>query len=119
MEQMSAQMQQQIAQFQVAQQQAQAISSQKVQTELQLKEMERTIEELDGLKKGAEVYKSIGTLLIKGDPAKINAELKENHETLELRVKTLQRQEKKIQAKLTEMQNTIQDGIKSGRPQAG
>lgn len=119
MEQMSAQMQQQIAQFQVAQQQAQAISSQKVQTELQLKEMERTIEELDGLKKGAEVYKSIGTLLIKGDQAKINAELKENHETLELRVKTLQRQEKKIQAKLTEMQNTIQDGIKSGRPQAG
>jgi prefoldin beta subunit len=119
MEDIPPQVQQQIAQFQVIQQQAQAISSQKVQMELQLKEVEHSIEELKKLKKDAEVYKSIGTLLIRKNKIKISAELKERKETLELRVKTLQKQEKGIQAKLMEMQNEIQDRIKSGQPQAG
>jgi prefoldin beta subunit len=119
MEEITPQIQQQIAQFQMVQQQAQAISSQKVQMELQLKEVEQSIAELKKLKKDAEVYKSIGSLLIRKDKTKINAELKERKETLELRVKTLQKQDKDVQAKLMEMQNEIQSSIKSGQPQAG
>lgn len=119
MEELSPQVQQQIAQFQAMQQQFQAISSQKIQMELQLKEVERAIEELEKLKKGAEVYKSIGTIFIKGNKGKINAELKEKKETLELRVQTFRKQEETVQAKLTEMQNKIQDRITSGGPQAG
>ena len=94
MEDITPQVQQQIAQFQMIQQQAQAISSQKVQMELQLKEIEHSIEELKGLKKDAEVYKSIGSLLIREDKTKISTELEERKETLGLRVKTLQKQEK-------------------------
>lgn len=119
MEEMSQQVQQQIAQFQIMQQQAQAISSQKVQMEIQLKEVEHSIEELKKLKKDAEVYESIGAILIRKNKTKITTELKERRETLELRVKTIGKQEKDIQAKLMEMQNEIQNSLKSGSPQAG
>jgi prefoldin beta subunit len=119
MEEMSPQIQQQIAQFQMMQQQAQAVSSQKVQMEFQLKEIEQSIEELKKLAKDAEVYESIGALLIKKGKTKITTELKERKETLELRVKTLGKQEKDIQAKLAELQNAIQSSIKTGGPQAG
>ena len=107
MEQMPENVQQQIAQFQMMQQQAQAISSQKVQMEFQLKEVEQSIEELGKLTKEAEVYESIGALLIKKDKTKITKELKDRQETLELRVKTIQKQEKDIQAKLQRTGNTV------------
>jgi prefoldin beta subunit len=119
MEDMPANVQQQIAQFQMMQQQGQAISSQKVQMELQLKEMDHSIAELKKLKKDAEVYESIGAILIKKSKTKITTELKERKETLELRIKTLAKQEKDIQAKLMEMQTEIQNSMKSGGPQAG
>lgn len=119
MEEMSPQIQHQIAQFQAVQQQAQQITSQKMQMELQLKEVERAIEELKKLKKGAEVYKSIGSLLIKKEKGPINVELKEKKETLELRVKSFQKQEAKVQSKLTEMQNKIQEIIKTSNPAVG
>lgn len=119
MEEMPAGVQQQIAQFQLIQQQAQAISSQKVQMEIQLKEVGHSIEELKKLKKDAEVYESIGAILIRKSKTKITSELKDRKETLELRVKTLQKQEQDIQAKLMEMQNEIQNSLKSPSPQAG
>ncbi len=119
MEDMPANVQQQIAQFQMMQQQAQAISQQKVQMELQLREMSHSIEELKKLKKDAEVYESIGAILIKKSKTKIASELKDRKETLELRIKTLAKQEKDIQAKLMEMQTEIQNSLKSGGPQAG
>jgi prefoldin beta subunit len=119
MEDMPANVQQQIAQFQMMQQQAQAVSSQKVQMELQLKEMEHSISELKKLKKDAEVYESIGAILIKKSKTKITTDLKERKETLELRIKTLTKQEKDVQAKLMEMQTEIQKSLKSGGPKAG
>jgi prefoldin beta subunit len=119
MEDMPASVQQQIAQFQMMQQQAQAISSQKVQMEIQLKEIDHSIEELKKLKKDAEVYESIGAILIKKGKTKITSELKERKETFELRVKTLAKQEQDIQTKLMEMQNEIQSNLKSSGPQAG
>lgn len=119
MEEMPANVQQQIAQFQMMQQQAQAISSQKVQMEIQLKEIDHSIEELKKLKKDAEVYESIGAILIKKSKTKITTELKERKETLEIRVKTLAKQEQDIQAKLMEMQSEIQNMLKSAGSQAG
>ena len=87
--------------------------------EFQIKEIEQSIEELEKLTKDAEVYESIGALLIKKDKTKITTELKDRIETLGLRVKTLQKQEKDVQAKLTKLQNDIQSSMKPGSPQAG
>lgn len=102
----SPQLQNQIAQFQQLQQQLQAVTSQKIQMEAQLKEIERTMEELD--KATGDVYKNVGSLMIKvNDKEPVKMELEESKETLEVRIKSMGRQEKNLRDKYTEMQNTI------------
>ena len=102
----SPQLQNQIAQFQQLQQQLQAVTSQKIQMEAQMKEIERTIEELD--KATGDVYKNVESLMIKvNDKEPVKMELEESKETLEVRIKSMERQEKNLREKYTEMQNTI------------
>ena len=102
----SPQLQNQIAQFQQLQQQLQAVSTQKIQMEAQLKEVERTMEELD--KATGDVYRNVGSLMIKvNDKEPVKMELEESKETLEVRIKSMDRQEKNLRDKYTEMQNTI------------
>lgn len=102
----SPQLQNQIAQFQQLQQQLQAVSSQKIQMEAQMKEIERTVEELD--KSTGDVYKNVGSLMMKvDDKGSVKMELEESKETLDIRIKSLERQEKNLREKYTEMQNTI------------
>jgi prefoldin beta subunit len=113
MEQLSPQLQHQLAQFQQLQQQAEAIATQRLQMELQLKEVTRALEEVQKLGEDAEVYKSVGNLLIKSEKGNVEAELKERKETLELRINTLKRQEEKVTSRLKELQAKIQDAFRS------
>jgi prefoldin beta subunit len=94
------------------------MAAQRLQLELQLKEVERALEELKKLDENVEVYKSVGNLLVKGEKGKIEEELSERKETLSLRVKTLQRQEEKLQTRLKEMQTKIQEVLR-GYQKAG
>jgi len=97
-------------QFQQMQQQIQMIAQQRYQVELQITELEKTLEELDRVKDDAEIYKSVGTLLVRNDDkASLKSELEEKKETLGIRVKTLKNQEtalremhQKLQGELTQ-----------------
>ncbi len=103
---LSPQLQNQIAQFQQVQQQLQAVSTQKMQMDAQMKEMERTVEEL-GKAKG-DVYKSVGSLLMKADDKDaLTTELKDSMETYDVRIKALERQEKTLREKFQSLQETI------------
>ena len=113
MEQLPPQLQHQLAQFQQLQQQAEAIATQRLQMELQLKEVTRALEELQRLGEDAEVYKSVGNLLVRSEKGSVEAELKDRKETLELRISTLKRQEEKVTSRLKELQAKIQDAIRS------
>ncbi len=102
----SPQLQNQIAQYQQVQQQLQAVSSQKVQYDAQKREMTRTLEELNGAT--GDVYKSAGSLLIKvEDKDTLKAELEESIETMEIRVNSLDRQEKSLQEKFKVLSESI------------
>ena len=102
----SPQLQNQIAQFQQTQQQLQAVSTQKMQFEAQKREMERTSAELE--KATGDVYRSAGSLLIKvEDKAKLKAELDESLETMDVRIRGLERQEKSLREKYESLQETI------------
>ncbi|MFQ6060394.1 MAG: prefoldin subunit beta [Thermoplasmata archaeon] len=91
------QVQNQITQFQQLQQQLQVITTQIGQLELKEREIENTIEELKKTKKDAPIYKSIGTLLIRAENREeLEKELNEHKETISIRLKTLQRQEKTL-----------------------
>lgn len=112
-EQIPPRIQNQLLQFQQVQQQAQAIATQRFQLELQLKEVERSLGEVSKLDNKAEIYKSVGAILIRSNTPAIKEELVEKKETLELRIKTLKRQEEKIQQRLKEMQDKIREELKS------
>ena len=91
--------QHQLNQFQQLQQQAQAVTIQKQNVDIQLRETETALEELKKTPEGAEVFKSAGNLLIKVE------------RTLKLRQQTMTRQEERVMKKLEEMQATIQQAM--------
>jgi prefoldin beta subunit len=103
--------QHQLAQFQQAQQQAQAISMQKQNVDLQLKENENALEELKKTEDDADVYKTAGTLLIKVKKDDMIKEIEDKLETLQLREKTVKRQEERIMNRLKEMQASLQEAM--------
>lgn len=106
----SPQLQNQIAQFQQLQQQLQAVSTQKAQMDAQVKEIERTLAELD--KATGDVYKNVGSLLIKVDDKEaIKTELEDGKETYEVRIKSLERQENSLRDKYNEMQESLNKAI--------
>lgn len=103
--------QHQLAQFQQMQQQAQAITMQKQNVDLQIRETEKALEELEKVEDNAEVYKTAGTLLIKMPKPELTEDLTDKLETLQLREKTVKRQEERIMKRLQEMQDTLQGAM--------
>lgn len=119
MKEISPQLQNQIAQYQQMQQQLQLYATQRVQLEANLREVEETLEELAKLTDATPVYRSIGILLVKTtDREGLKKELEETKETLTIRIKTLQKQEKAVGEKFEELGSKIQSALGSG-PKAG
>lgn len=120
MDEISPKLQNQIAQFQQLQQQLQNVLQQKFRMEAQLKELEMTMEELK--KAGAEtpVYKNVGSLMIAvKDKEGLLKEIEDDKETAEIRVKTLDRQEKMFREKYQVMQDQISKALgQDGAPSA-
>ncbi|MCL2147925.1 MAG: prefoldin subunit beta [Methanomassiliicoccaceae archaeon] len=112
----SPQLQNQIAQYQQAQQQLQAVSTQRMQMDAQRKEMARTSEEL--AKATGDVYKSSGSLLIKvDDKEKIMTDIEESIEALDVRINGLARQEKMLRERYEALQETINKAMGQGSPE--
>jgi prefoldin beta subunit len=115
MDDISPKLQNQIAQFQQVQQQLQQILNQKFRMESQLKEMDLTIEELKKTPADSPVYKNAGALMIKvSDRESLLREIEDDKETSEVRVKSLDRQEKMLREKYQLMQDQISKAIGSG-----
>ncbi|MEM2878372.1 MAG: prefoldin subunit beta [Candidatus Hadarchaeales archaeon] len=113
MEKISPELRHQLAQFQQVQQQAQVLATQRQQLELLLRETEKALEELGKLPDDAGVYKSVGGILIKSEKNLIQTELSEQKETLDLRIKALQKQEERSMQRLREMRDKIDRELKS------
>lgn len=105
------QIQQQLAMFQQIQQQLQQVSSQKMQYEMTLRETKRAVEELAAVAEDAVVFSSAGSILIQKNKAAVSADLSDKVDSLELRVGSLEKQEKTMAAKATQLQKQIQDAI--------
>ncbi len=118
MKEMSPQLQNQIAQYQNLQNQLQVLGSQRVQLEAKLREIEGTLEELSKITGDTPVYKSIGMLLVRQDDREaLKKELEEHKETLTIRVKSLQKQEKSLTERYEGLASKIQSAL-GGAPAA-
>ena len=92
-----------LEQFQVLQQQLQAILIQKENLKLQNLEIDKAMEELD-TSKGTKAYKIVGPVMVQKDLKKLKVELKERKDNFDLRAKTLEKAEERITKKLKEME---------------
>ncbi|HEC91656.1 MAG TPA: prefoldin subunit beta, partial [Candidatus Atribacteria bacterium] len=102
----------QLGRLQQLQTQLQLIQQQRQQVELRLKEIEEALEELEKADEKAQIYKSVGNVLIKAKGKnEVVEELNSTKESLELRKNTLTKQEGRTREKLTEMQSKVQNAM--------
>jgi prefoldin beta subunit len=119
MQQIPKEMEQQLVQFQQLQKQAQTFAQQRLQFEIQLKETEKALSEIEKLEAKPEIYKSVGAFLIKSEKEPIKKELEEKKETLGVRIKTFKSQEEKYTEKLKTMKTDIESQLQGFTPTAG
>ena len=108
----SPQLQDQIMKLQQVQQQVEMLVSQRMQLERELKEIDRALSELEQIDPAnAVVYKTIGAILVKADKDKVKEELKDRKETLEMRIKTITRQEERTKSDYEEKRKVLQAAL--------
>jgi prefoldin beta subunit len=105
------QIQNQLAQLQQLQQQAQAVMTQKSQIEALIRETEAALKELEKSTEDAVIYKSVGELLFRADKAKLLEDLKERKDMMDLRLKTMAKQEERIQSRFTQLQEQLKQSL--------
>ncbi len=119
MKEISPQLQNQIAQYQQLQQQLQLLAQQRLQLEAKLREIDGTLEELNKLAGETQIYKSIGMLLVRQDDREsLKKELDDHKETLGVRVKSIQTQEKSLSERYEQLGEKIQTALGGSAPKA-
>ena len=108
---LSPQIQNQLAQLQQLQQQAQAVVTQKAQIEGLLRETEAALKELEKSSDEAVIYKSVGEVLFRAEKQKLTEELKEKKDMMDLRLKTMAKQEERIQSRFTQLQEQLKQSL--------
>ena len=115
----SPKVQNQFNMLQQLQQQLQTILQQKAQYELAVREAKRAQEEIKDSADDAVMFMSVGTVMMQKKKEVIDAKLTEKVETLELRIKSLEKQEKMMQGKFEQLQAQIKAAIEGkGAPSA-
>jgi prefoldin beta subunit len=116
---LSPKVQNQFNMLQQIQQQLQTILSQKAQYEMAVREAKRAQEEISDAADDAVMYMSVGTVMMQKKKEVVNAKLAEKVETLELRIRSLEKQEKMLQGKFEQLQAQIKAAIEGkGAPAA-
>jgi len=108
---LSPEAQQLLIELQTFQQQTQTVLLQKESLSIQNMEIDKALEELKKTEHD-DVYKVVGPILIKSTKKELDKELSEKKETIDIRIKSLQKQEVRLKEKLKETQEKLEDIIK-------
>lgn len=104
-----AELQQQVQQLQMMAQQLQQVSQQVQQFEALKSESDHAIEVLEGLGDDATVYRNIGSLLVQDEgKAAAVARIKDEMETMDIRIKRAKGQEEELRKSLDALQEKLQ-----------
>jgi prefoldin beta subunit len=71
---------------------------------------------LKDLPDDAEVFMNIGTVLVQQQKKTVEASLTEKIETLEIRIKSLEKQEKAMQAKFEQLSAQVKEALEGKKP---
>jgi len=108
--------QERLLRLQQLQQTLQQILTQKQQLELELTEIEQALSEMEKVDDTAVIYKSVGSLLVKAEKAKVTTELNERKELLNTRVGVLGKQEERMRTQAKELQTKLQRDLNPVQP---
>lgn len=113
---MNESLQNQLRQIQQFEVQLEETAAQKYQLEVKIREVEKTIKEMESLKDDSPLYKMVGNIMYKVDDRnKLLEELKEQKELSQIRIKTLERQQKTLEDKLTELDQSMKKSYEEMR----
>lgn len=96
-----------IEKLQLLEQNLQGFLAQKQQFQGQIIEIDSALEEL---KKSKDAFKMVGNLMVKRDSKSLTEELEKNKEVLNLRISSIESQEKKIREKSESIRKEIMKG---------
>ncbi len=105
------QIQERLLRLQQLQQTLQTVLAQKQQVELELTEIEQSLNELQKITDDTIIYKSIGSLLVKAQKTKVTADLKERKELLNMRTTVIGKQEERLRGQLKNLQAKLQKDL--------
>jgi len=100
-----------IAQFQNYQQQLQSILIQKESMKIQNLEIERALEELNSTNQ-KNAYKITGQIMVNKPVEELKKELNETKENIDVRIKSLEKNEERLNSKLKDLQAKLKEVIK-------
>ncbi|MCD6464037.1 prefoldin subunit beta [Candidatus Woesearchaeota archaeon] len=96
--------QEKIVQLQLAEQNLTNFALQRQQIQAQIAEVENALAELKNTDKA---FKIIGSVMIQADKQELQKELQDKKELLELRVKSIEKQESKLKEKVQQLQQEV------------
>ncbi len=106
--------QQRLALYQQLQQMLQSILARKQQLNLELMEVENALRALKEVDDSTPIYKSVGTLLIRTEKAKVIQELEDKKAVINLRLEQLEREEKRAREQLKELEAKLRRDLGGG-----
>ncbi|MFA6072742.1 MAG: prefoldin subunit beta [Candidatus Woesearchaeota archaeon] len=109
---MNNEIQEQVNNLSMIEQNMQQLAAQRQSFQGQLIEAESALEEI---KVTSETYKIIGSIMVKMSPSKLIEELDEKKKLLEIRIKSIEKQEDLIKEKSKKMQEEILSRIDSAK----
>ena len=101
------------------QQNLQSVSMQKQQVEAELADAEKTLEELKNVPESEQIFKSVGSILVKVSKEAMNKELEEKKDISQTRSLVLVKQETRLKESIKELQTKIDDMLKGKSQEAG
>lgn len=106
---MEKETQEKISQLQMFEQSLQTFLGQRQQFQIQLVEVESALKELETTNKA---YKIVGNIMVEAEKEELQNELKSKREMLELRIKTMEKQESQVRERASKLQAEILNKIK-------
>ena len=104
--------QERLLRLQQLQETLRTVLAQKQQLDVELLEIDRALSELEKTPDEAVIYKSIGSLLIKTDKAKVTSELNERKELASMRISVLTKQEERLRSQIKELNERLQKDLR-------
>ena len=105
----------QVLRLQQMQRELQALILRMQQFQVQIREIDNAIKELNKVGEGDKVYKLSGPVLISVDAKEALEELKDRRESLEVHLKTLEKQENLLRKQIADLEKRINKALGGGQ----